>query len=432
VAIPSHQQWMIETGLGILKPRSQALKELDSAIEQYGRVRTQDNLFKIRNTFEAWKRSKGPTWQTSERNKNKALNTLERELMAAGADLRTYQLTGNRFTMQELQALAFIARERKQVITRVFEGKTVSFRNTPRKIKQTVADAADKVQSSCAEARTFLQGRSKSTLSTSDIAQQKLEAMVKSLFAVDTLESLGGLASFILDIVGKCGVSVAPVVGHVKDGYDLFVGWAKAGAALHTQHSIGNCHYIIDTGAPAAAFAGVKTCLVNETKNEAAGASIATTSFALKTGLVFADGGVVSGPVVGAATAMANLSLQLYWLATEWRATVAIKKALEANELDVRLFRTYPLMGCYLMTSATFSDLIPIDNFGTPGWMDYVESLKKRQFDGIYDAATELIDKSPWEIEGLPKRPNKSSGAQLGMLGLVKGTGSDVADIFSD
>ena len=32
-------------------------------------------------------------------------------------------------------------------------------------------------------------------------------------------------------------------------------------------------------------------------------------------------------------------------------------------------------MSCYLLTSATFSDLIPIDNFGTPGWMDYVEGL---------------------------------------------------------
>ena len=423
---------MADTGLGITKPRSTALKELDAAIEQYGRARTQDNLFKIRNAFEAWKRYKGATWQASERNKRQALTALERELMAAGADLRTYQLTGNRFTMQELQALAFIARERKQVIARLFEGKEVSFRNSPRKIKQTVEEAAAKVQSTCADAKAFLAGRpQKGPLTASDIAKEKLEAMAKSFFAVDTLESLGGLASFVIDIIGKCGVSVAPVVGHVKDGYDLFVGWAKAGAALHQQHSISECQYIIDTGAPAAAFAGLKTCLVNETKHEAAGASLATTSFALKTGLAFADGGAISGPVVGAANALASLSLQLYWLATEWRATAGINKALIAGELDVRLFKTYPLMGCYLLTSATFSDLIPIDNFGTPGWMDYVESLKKRQFDGIYDAAGDLIDKSPWEIEGLPKRPNKSSGAQLGMLSIAKETGSNIKDIFS-
>jgi hypothetical protein len=110
---------------------------------------------------------------------------------------------------------------------------------------------------------------------------------------------------------------VAPVVGRIKDGYDLFTGWAKAGAALHEQHGISDCKCMIDTGAPAAAFIGLKTCLINETKNEVASASIATTSFALKTGLMFADGGAISGPVVGAANAVASLSLQLYWLATE-------------------------------------------------------------------------------------------------------------------
>jgi hypothetical protein len=83
------------------------------------------------------------------------------------------------------------------------------------------------------------------------------------------------------------------------------------------------------------------------------------------------------------------------------------------------------------MTSATFSDLIPIDCFGTPGWMDYVENLKKRKFDGIYDAATSLIEKSPWEIKGLPKRPAKGAGVQLGVMSIAKDFGSNVKEVFS-
>ena len=431
MAIPTHQQWMNDTGLGIMKPRSTPLKDLDAAIELYGRVRTQDSLFKIRNCLEAWKRFKGPGWMTSERNQRQAITNLERELTLAGA--AQFQFGGNRFTPQELQALEFIARERKKAIEKLFAGKEVRFRNSPRKIKQTVEEAVKKVESTCKEAQDFLAGRSKpSPLTAGDIAKQKLEAMAKSFFKVDTLESLGGMGAFVVDIIAKAGVSVAPVVGHIKDGYDLFVGWAKAASALHEQHSISECRYVIETGAPAAAFDGLKTCLVNETKNEVSSASIATTSFALKTGLALVDGGAISGPVVGAANAVASLSLQLYWLATEWRATVGINKALTAGELDVRLFRTYPLMGCYMLTSATFSDLIPINNFGTPGWMDYVEDMKKRRFDGIYEAATGLIEKSPWEIEGLPKRPVGSAGAQLGMLSIVKDTASNIKDIFSD
>jgi hypothetical protein len=66
------------------------------------------------------------------------------------------------------------------------------------------------------------------------------------------------------------------------------------------------------------------------------------------------------------------------------------------------------------MTSATFSDLIPIACFGAPGWMDHVEQLKKRGFDGMYEAATSLIDKSPWEIRGLPKHRRAARGFSSG------------------
>lgn len=429
--IPTFQSWLTETKLGVTKPRSAQLKAVDDAIQLYERVRSETNLFKIKNAFEDWKRSKGAAWKTSDRNRGGAITRLDQELMRV-ADYRTHQLTGGRFTMQELQALAFMSRERKKVIAKVFEGKEVTFRNSPRAVKDAVKDAAEQVRTKCGEAKTFLQGKGKkSTLSPAEMAQKKLEEMVKSMFEVETLGALGGLSGFIIDIIGKCGVSVAPVVGHVKDGYDLFTGWAQVAKSLHQQYSISNCHYVIDTGAPTAAFEGVKTCLINQSKNEAASASIATTSFALKTGLAFVDGGAISGPVVGAANAVASLSLQLYWLATEWKATKAINTALTAGNLDLTLFRTYPLMGCYLMTSATFSDLIPIDCFGTPGWMDYIETMKKRRFDGIYEAAAGLIDKSPWEIKGLPKRPVKGAGLQFGMAAAAKDFGSNVKSIFT-
>ena len=439
--IPSHQQWMSDTNLGFGKPRSAPLKALDNAIQQYERAKSQEALFQVKNAFEDWKRSKGANWKASDRNRRGAVTRLDQELGRV-ADYRTYQLTNNRFTMEELQALAYIARERKKVIANVFAGKEVTFRNSPRKIRQTVQDELQKVKARSEEARAYLQQRGVAGPPTHaqvanqqhrhDLLQQKIEDMVKGIFEVDSLERLGALTAFIMDIVGKCGVSVAPWVGHLKDGYDLFTGWAKAAAALHSRYDISRRQYVIDTGAPQAAFAGLKTCLTDEAKNESAAAGIATTSFALKTGLAFVDGGAISGPVVGAANALAGLSLQLYWLATEWKATQAINEALRQDNLDINLFKTYPLMGCYLLTSATFSDLIPIENFGTPGWMDYVENLKKRNFDGIYDAATGLIDKSPWEIEGLPKRPQGSSGAQLGtMFSNIKGMAGNIKDVFS-
>ena len=328
--IPSSQQWLNDTALGILRPRSAQMKAIDEAIKRYEQAKTQENLWRIKNALEDWKRGKGPAWTASDRNRGGAITRLDQQLMTV--DPRLFQLTGARFTMEELKALAYMASERKKVIAKLFEGKEVTFRNSPQGIKQAAMDAGETVKRKCEEAESWLKGTGKkSVLSPADKAKQKLEEMAKSFFSVDTLDSLGGLTSLIVNIIEKCGVSVAPVVGHIKDGYDLFTGWAKAGAKLHEQYSISQCRYAIDTGIPAAAFSGLKACLVEETKKEAASAGIATTSFALKTGLFFADGGAISGPVVGAANAFAALSLQLYTLAAEYKATKGINEALRAG-----------------------------------------------------------------------------------------------------
>ncbi len=432
--IPSSQQWLNDTKLRITKPRSAQLQELDAAILKYERIKTPENLWAIKNAFDDWKRSKGDMWKTSERNGSGAMTRLDQELSRM-ADARMFQITN--FSMKELEGLAYMAKERKKVIATLFAGKEVTFRNTPKAMKQAVQDASENVKAKCGEAKDWITGKGKkstSTLTAAETAKKKLEEMAKSFFQVDTLETLGTLSGFIIDIIGKCGVSVAPVVGHIKDGYDLFTGWAKAGAALHEQYSISDRKYAIDTGAPAAAFSALNVCLKEETQHEVASASAATTSFVLKTGLMFVDGGAISGPVVGAANAVASLSMQLYWLATEWKATRGINEALRAGNLDVNLFKTYPLMGCYMMTSATFSDLIPIDSFGTPGWVDYVERLKKRGFDGIYESSANLLEKSPWEIKGMPKRPVKGAGVNTGLFTSLgsgaKDLGSSVKDFF--
>jgi len=89
--IPTYDQWKKDTTLGITKPRSKALQALDAAIEKYNKAKTQDNLWAIKNALEDWKRSKGPAWDRSERNKNNVIKKLAFELDQL--DYRTYQIT---------------------------------------------------------------------------------------------------------------------------------------------------------------------------------------------------------------------------------------------------------------------------------------------------------------------------------------------------
>jgi hypothetical protein len=347
------------------------------------------------------------------------------------ASYRNYQIT--QMSMRELMALQYVNQERKKVIAKLFSNKEVNLKAARIKdvIQQTAQAVAETSERATADIRRL--GKDKGQRApgrpASDVVRQKLEDLVKSLFSVESLDQLGSLAGTVMTILSKAAVSVPPVVGHVKDGYDLFTGWAKAGAGLYEQVGIANRKYVIDTGVPAAAFTALRELLAEETKKQALAASQATASFALKTGMVFVDGGAISGPVIGAINALATLAEQLYFLATEWRATQAVNQALAFGELDVRLFRTYPLMGCYLIISGTLSDLIPIDCFGTPGWMQYIEN-SKHEFDEIYRSATKLVDASPWEIQGLAKRKSGTSATIFGELSRAVGLGSPVSDIY--
>ncbi|MBI5721385.1 MAG: hypothetical protein HZC37_27250 [Burkholderiales bacterium] len=421
MAIPSKAKWLDETSRNLFRPRSPELKLVDEAIGQYERSPTPAAMGKIKLTFEAWKRAKGPGWHANERNRSFAMTQLEADMMLVQAV---------RFTPQELQALAFVAQQRKQAIRALFAGKEVVFKG-PTSPRQALQSAVDEVKGKGAEAAQWMRSVGKAPPADgARIVRDKLEEMARGIFNVDTLSSLGDLSGFVLGIIAQCGVSVAPVVGHVKDGYDLIVGWGKVGLALHERHGIGRRAYAIDTGAPTAAFNALKRCLADEARMQAGEATIATTSFALKTGLVFADGGAVSGPVVGALKAVAQVSLKLYALAAEREATQRANQILRDGPLDINLFKTYPLLGCYMLTSATLSDLIPIESFGQPAWMDYVETLKKRGYDGIYESAAGLIESSPWEIRGMPKRPVKGGGIGLGGTAVPGLAGDLMGDVF--
>lgn len=112
-------------------------------------------------------------------------------------------------------------------------------------------------------------------------------------------------------------------------------------------------------------------------------------------------------------TALANIAHILHLLGMEYRATRDANAALAAGHLDITLFDTCPLMGCYLPNCATLSDIIPIKCFGTPGRKQYIENMKKDAIDKIITQSVKLIDKSPWEIQDMPKRPVGASGGIL-------------------
>ena len=458
MSIPTYEQWKQATSLGVLKPRSAALQSLDAAIEKYNKARNQDNLWAIKNAFDDWKRSKGPgtQWQQSDRNKSGAMTRLAADVDRL--DARAFQIT--HMSMEELKALEYVKAERTKTIQKLFldahgNAKPVVFKAA--NLQHAATQAANNVKAKSAAAAQSLQNRLSSQPRTikpftvtgmgtspggggmgtnlgsgrtaKDIIQAKLNELVQKFFEVDSVSMLGPLASVVMSIVAECSASTAPVIGHIKDGVSAISSWIDVGVGYYHKSSISRCSYSIELGAPAAAFAALEELLQEQVKQSAVSAGISTTSFAVKTGMVFVDGGAISGPVTGAMAALAEIAHKLYLLGMEYRATKDANQALKAGKLDITLFQTYPLMGCYLLNCATLSDIIPISCFATPGWMDYIEKMKKGTIDNILKQSEALIDKSPWEIKDMPKRPEGSSGGLVSEAMRYGKMGSPLADL---
>ena len=60
----------------------------------------------------------------------------------------------------------------------------------------------------------------------------------------------------------------------------------------------------------------------------------------------------------------------------------------------------------------------------------HVDGLVTRGYDGIYEAAAGLIDSSPWEIRGMPKRPVPGGSLGLGGTALPGLAGDLMGDVF--
>lgn len=454
--IPTYDQWKKDTTLGITKPRSKVLQALDAAIDKYNKAKTQDNLWAIKNAFEDWKRSKGPTWDRSDRNKNNVITKLAFQLDQL--DYRTYQIT--HMSIEELRALEYMKAERLKVITKLFlnaDGHAKPVVLKAANLPNALTKARDAVKTKSGEAWQSLQNKvsSKPTApkpfvvtgmgtapgggamgvnlgknqTFKDMIQAKLQEMVQKFFEVDSIALLGPLTQLVLSVVAECAASAAPVIGHIKDGVAVVSDWTEVGLGLYKQNTISRCSYTIELGAPAAAFAALEKLMKDQTEHAAISAGINTTSFAAKTGLLFADGGAISGPVVGAVNALAQIAHTLYLLGMEYRATKDANAALAAGHLDITLFETYPLMGCYLLNCATLSDIIPITCFATPGWKDYIVQMKKGAIDNILKESVALIDKSPWEIKDMPKRPGGSSGGLVSEGQRLKGYASPLSGL---
>ncbi len=400
--IPSYQDWLTETNRGAFKPRSKLLQRVDQAIKQWNLTPNADTTITLSNAIDVWRRS-NPEWE--KRNKTGTIS----KTMSALAHFKRLDFHA-KFTSADVMALQCIREEREALLQR-FIGKDVTFKG--KHVRAKLKEAVDDFKSDVRAAPGYVQKLTPQQ-AVNDL-QGALTKMAAAIFCVDNLTVIGDIMSYISPLIGQCAASAAPFVSNITGIYNCCSTLAIACKKVYEENDAWkHVPYAIDTGTPSAAFKGLSKCMERETNSALASAANASVSFAAQTALIFADGGVFSGPAVGLASWMASVSQTLMLLAMEWRATnkynelIAAAKASQ-DKLDWDVFKVYPLIGCYYLVIGNTSDIIPIDYFGERDWMTRFERVKRDHFDSIYDKACDLIDASPWEIIGLPKRKQGTS-----------------------
>jgi hypothetical protein len=162
-------------------------------------------------------------------------------------------------------------------------------------------------------------------------------------------------------------------------------------------------------GAARQALLGIGELLDDEAKAKAKAGALHVVSGGTAVGLVFVDGGTVSGPAIGMAQLLAELLLLAAEYVEDWKHRAEVNRYLEglatAQTMDVgvELFRLSPLLGAYYLLIAETSTVIALslDRINTPGVLQEIEGMVREDLPEVLEKASELVAASHLVVPGL-------------------------------
>ncbi|MEW5772338.1 MAG: hypothetical protein AB1916_02330 [Thermodesulfobacteriota bacterium] len=416
----TYKEWMAATKLGRSHPRSSKLKRIDKALKALDNNHSQANYRELRTAINDWIRSKGAyNWKNSKRNTKENGFIVER--------LRTWAFPGlpTPMTKEEVEAFEFMEESRRKVLRRVFEGKHVQL-----KIMSAImngASAAYKVKKAhkkFEESMAIASGHGTTTTRHAPILAKGIKAAGTGVSNLRT-DAPGAVKNFLhgdlLDIenldhlklvkdmipLDRIVTDFIPFVNIAVGAVTMLVKWGQVAKAAHSVHKTENSRNIIEMGDPQKAFDGIMKCLKRDRASKALQAAQSTAKFTAQIGGTCTDLGLLSGPAIAAVNSAATLAHQMFLFGREVKEVIKANKILsDPDNLDFKLFETYPLAGCYMIRCSDLSDIVHMSlmQFGNPGWMDDIEDMKKRYIDPMIKHCDRFIGNSLFEIPDMPKR----------------------------
>lgn len=306
-------------------------------------------------------------------------------------------MTGSTLSRDEFQALALIAKARRELMFETFKGTQLKFG----KMKYFTGNATGVGTGIYEFQQMIKEGVTEAMLPK---IQEAGKAFAADLAGVGSFNEL--TAALGQEAAKELLKEILPWIGLVYTA----INWAKASKQVvtdaHHLHRLkaGDFRSSFRDGTPQAAVDSVQQIIKRELVTGSIDWASQTVGFGTKIAGIFADAGTASTLGPGIATFIADWILKLVIIGRDIKEMKAGNAALQSpGTLTIQIFQECPILGCYLLNSADTSSVANffVADIGLPGWMEQIESMQETKIGPTIKYARQLIDRSNLQLEGI-------------------------------
>ncbi len=430
--VPSYELWMKQTH-SLIHKRSTLLQQVDQAIKNRA------GNAQIKAALDRWKfdqSRQGKDWTKSVRNQKGAVTNLYR----AVNDLDKRKLSD-----EEREAMKYISRMQAMALAKQFEGKELTFKSS--NLVGLAQGAGNKFQKFKTGATALKSGGStaKSVYGNVQTINTVANTSIKAVQATSNAAASADLKSKIMQLcktltpgmdpndvfkklnlgsVDQFAGNVAPFMGAISSGKKMVVEWIGVAKVQYQKYDTEDRRFAFAPGDPEAALNAVLELLRRERNSRLAKAGVASGAFGAKLGATFADGGALSGPIIGLLETLAEIMQMIVEYVRDWKEVQRANELLRVGFLNFEIFNVSPILGCYFLLIQDHSTIINIlvADYGTPNFVLDAERLIKA-IEPVLDQARGYVGESKFEIVGFENMKGvvEKNWSKQGLVGKIQG-----------
>jgi hypothetical protein len=395
----TYEQWMKRTH-SLIKSRSDSLKVIDEAIRRRDETATKKALI---NWIDE-QNKKHQDWHRSVRNGDHAVEELYKQLNILGAGV-SYSNIGEE--MDDKLAKAHIRREQRLAAAKMFDGKTLRFKDSFWGIsRKKCAEGRSKILNAAknvGKSTVGVGGNIASVGSTAYTIGSDLKTIIQTIMGTLAPATQSALVEHVFgEGVAQFVANVTPCLGVVSSGAKAIKDWVGVAYNVHQATEMESRYGDVRMGDPSAALASIVAIIDRQIKKQTADAVIHTTAFTAKGAAAIADGGTATNAVLGVVETIAILLNTLVDLVIDAKQVDTGNALILGKQFDLTMFSKCPILGCYYVAVQDHSTIMDFDfaNMGKANWQQEAQRLRYAIKPVIQQAGT-LINASRVEIMGM-------------------------------